>query len=51
MRTADKNRKVRLDGMSLTLEDVANVARKGWTVELDEETIRRVEASSAAVRA
>ena len=51
MRTADRNKKVRLDGMSLTLEDVANVARRGWAVELDEETVRRVEASSAAVRA
>jgi len=51
VKTADKSRKVRLDGMSLTLEDVANVARRGWAVELDEETVRRVEASSAAVRA
>lgn len=42
---------VRLDGVSLTLEDVVRVARGEGMVELDAEAARRVEASSAVVRA
>ncbi|HCL80127.1 MAG TPA: histidine ammonia-lyase, partial [Synergistaceae bacterium] len=42
---------VRLDGVSLALDDVLNVARRSYAVELDEEACRRVEAASAAVRA
>ncbi|NLK20036.1 MAG: aromatic amino acid lyase, partial [Synergistaceae bacterium] len=39
-----------LDGLSLSLDDVARVAREGWKVQLDEEAVKRAEASEAAVR-
>lgn len=51
VKAGDKgNKKIRLNGMSLTLDDVMNVARKGYGVEFDEPAVRRVEESSAAVR-
>ena len=49
MKKAGKEKTVRLDGMSLTLEDVELVARQGWAVELDGEAVKLVEASSALV--
>jgi histidine ammonia-lyase len=42
---------VRLDGASLTLSDVMNVARLGYRVEIDPAAAKRVEQASAAVRA
>lgn len=39
-----------LDGKSLTLEDVGNVARRGYEVALSDEACRRVEEASAAVK-
>ena len=50
MKTRRGSKTVRLDGLSLTLADVAAVARGGRLVELDEEAVKGVEASSAAVR-
>jgi histidine ammonia-lyase len=50
LKTRRGSKTVRLDGLSLTLADVAAVARGGRLVELDEEAVKRVEASSAAVR-
>jgi histidine ammonia-lyase len=51
MMIGERKNTVRLDGMSLTLEDVLRVARDGWGVELDEEAARKVEEASAAVKA
>lgn len=51
MMIGERKNRVRLDGMSLTLEDVLRVARDGWGVELDEEAARKVEEASAAVKA
>ena len=50
VKPGDKTNVVRLDGMSLTIDDVINVARNGYSVELDGDAVRRVEASSAAVK-
>ena len=41
--------KVILDGLSLTLQDVADVARKGYKVELDPKAVERVNASRKIV--
>ncbi len=41
--------KVILDGLSLTLQDVADVARKGYKVELDPKAVERVKASRKIV--
>lgn len=50
VKPGDKTNVVRLDGMSLTIDDVINVVRNGYSVELDGDAVRRVEASSAAVK-
>lgn len=50
MSTGYKNGIICLDGLSLSLDDVARVAREGWKVQLDEEAVKRAEASEAAVR-
>jgi histidine ammonia-lyase len=50
LKTGEGSKTVRLDGLSLTLEEVMAVAREGWSVELDAEAVRKVEASSEAVR-
>lgn len=41
--------KVLLDGQSLTIEDVVNVARFGYTVELTEDAVKRVERARKTV--
>jgi len=50
LKTAAKGGKVRLDGLSLGLDDVAGVAREGWKVELDQDAVRKAQASWAALR-